>query len=240
MVLVGTSPIAETSMSEPIGELAFFAGRTRAASVVATLNNNVMYLSRNAYDSMAKETPELSKDILAALSQRLARTISSSPVLRPKASKFCSVFAGNDQAMNLRFIEGLRGAFDKVTVWTFITRDDCPSDALNDLDMMTVWPEECEATQKNLVLLRTDAAQDSNWHRVAADNSDTVVVAIEKNKAPETSTALSTLETEFYGATLRQNVQLVFLRADSAHPTTDTARWLEKCDVALAPPYYVG
>jgi len=90
VVLVGQSAIAEISRGEPIGELAFFAGGTRTANVVAARNSIVMSLSRDAYDDLSAATPALSQDILAALSRRLAKTITDSPELRPKAGKVCS------------------------------------------------------------------------------------------------------------------------------------------------------
>ena len=59
IVLKDEGKIAEISMGEPIGELAFFAGGTRTASVMAARNSAVMSLTKTAYDNLAEQTPEL-------------------------------------------------------------------------------------------------------------------------------------------------------------------------------------
>jgi NTE family protein len=233
VVLVGETPIAEISMGEPIGELAFFAGGTRTASVVAARNSNVMRLSRDAYDAMAEGTPELSNGILAALSERLIRAISSSPELRPKAGKVCSVFPGGEATIDPRFVANLRDAFASVNGWRVIDEADCPASAATDPESLTAWLEEQETEYGNLVLLCTDPTTHATWRKVAADNSDTVLIVLEKSSDTSVATEPSQIEQGLFEATLRTNIQLALYRPEKAHPTTDTARWLDGRDVAL-------
>ncbi|MEX0311774.1 MAG: Crp/Fnr family transcriptional regulator, partial [Tateyamaria sp.] len=84
-VIAHGAAIAEVATGEPIGELAFFAGGTRTATVIAARDSSVMRLTREVYDALAAETPALTNGILAAVSQRLARAVPASPRLRPEA-----------------------------------------------------------------------------------------------------------------------------------------------------------
>ena len=111
-VLAGPRAIAEIAKGEPIGELAFFAGGTRTATVVAARDSAVMCLSRVAYDDLAAATPALANGILAAVSQRLARTIPATPHLRPESGHVCAMFPGGANAViDPAFVAGIRAAF---------------------------------------------------------------------------------------------------------------------------------
>lgn len=235
VVLSGDTPIAEIAMGEPIGELAFFAGGTRTASVVAARNSSVMCLSRSAYDTLAAKTPALSNGILAALSQRLARTISSSPELRPKAGKVCTVFPGLASTLSPDFSDGLRAAFAKVDDWQMLDEDDCPEAIRADASLLTKWLEGKEAEHGNLVLLCKAPEQVPVWRAVTADTSDTIFIAAPNDAVGGTDDAVapSALERELLTATLRSNIQLALYRSRAGQPTTGTARWLKDRDVAL-------
>ena len=192
-----------------------------------------MCLSRDAYDALAKDTPELSTGILAALSERLARTISGSPELRPKAGKVCSVFPGGESSIDRRFVTCLKRAFASVEGWCVIDESDCPETVASDPDALATWLEEQETRRGNLVLLCTDPSTHETWRPVAADNSDTVLIALEKSSDSNASTEPSQTERALLDATLRTNIQLALYRPEKAQPTTDTARWLDGRDVAL-------
>jgi len=230
VVLSGQSPIAEIAMGEPIGELAFFAGGARTASVIAARNSTVMAMSRAAYDDLSATTPELAKGILASVSQRLARRISDSPELRPKAGKVCSVFPGRDVALNNRFTQQLAHAFDDIDGWAVISQADCPPEMLHDTTALSGWLEQQETRCGNLVLLCNDPHRHPAWADCAANNSDTVLLVVEKAGK---DSAPSALEQTLIDATLKPNIQLALYRSTASQTTTDTARWLADRDVAL-------
>lgn len=233
VVLSGKIPIAELAMGEPVGELAFFAGGTRTASVVAARNSSVMCLTREAYDTLAALTPALSNGILAALSQRLARTVSSSPGLRPKAGKVCSIFPGIGQPLSTRFLNGLKLAIAKIDGWMVIDETDCPDEIINNLVKLTKWLEELETTQGNLILMCTDPEAWPIWRLVTANNSDTILIVAPKSDVGTDTIAPSALEIELLGSTLKSNIQLALYRETKHLPTCNTARWLKDRPVAL-------
>ena len=232
VVLVGQAPIAEILTGEPIGELAFFAGGKRTATVIAARNSTVLCLSRSAYDALSKETPDLSSGILKALSERLARTISDQPELRPKVGKVCSVFPGGQGPMDPGFVAGLKKAFATVSGWTVLDADDCAA-TKGDLGSVTAWLESQEVRHGNLVVLCKDPIADPVWRKVAADNSDTVLIAVHK-RSPEMQDAQPTaLEKELLDATLPSNLQLVLYRTAGSESTRGSAVYLDERKTSL-------
>ncbi|WP_299280973.1 patatin-like phospholipase family protein [uncultured Tateyamaria sp.] len=232
-VLAGPRAIAEIRMGEPIGELAFFAGGTRTASVVAARNSTVMELSREAYDALAARTPALANGILAAVSQRLARTIPASPGLRPAAGQVCAVFPGAGQPMDPAFVTGLRAAFEGDEVWTILDATSCAPEARGTAQAMAKWLNAQEARLGHLILLCPDPEADPIWADVAANNCDTVMIALAKDGACQPAHAPSSLEERIYQATLPSHLHLILHRPHSDAPTTQTVGWLKDRPVGL-------
>ncbi len=232
VVLVGKGPIAEISTGEPIGELAFFAGGKRTATVRAARNSTVFCLSRNAYDTLVKTTPELSEGILKALSERLARTISDRPELRPKVGKVCSIFPGGHGPIDPQFISGIKGAFASNPKWVVLDEQDCPTLDTPPNDI-AAWLEEKETKHRNLVLMCRDPEAHPNWYRAAANTCDTVLFALGTTGVDPVNAPPSRIESDLITATLHNNVQLALYRTKASESTQGTSAWLKDRDVAL-------
>ena len=229
-VLSGVRAIAQISKGEPIGELAFFAGGTRTASVVAARNSTVMRLTREAYDALAARTPALANGILAAVSQRLVRTIPASPGLRPEAGRVCALFPGAGRVMDATFVAALRAAFDGDPRWSVLEAPTCTPEVANDPRALAKWLAEEEHDRGNLVLVCADPAAHPVWCEVSAQNSDTVMIVTPKGEQPD---APSDLEDKIYQATLPSNLHLVLHRARTDDPTQNTVAWLKGRPVGL-------
>ena len=83
-VLAGGKPIAEIGSGEPIGEVAFFGGGTRSASVVEARESEVLELTRRSYEAVLEREPMLSTAIIAALARRLRSATPSVQLMRPR------------------------------------------------------------------------------------------------------------------------------------------------------------
>ena len=66
--------VANVSSGEIIGELAFFAGGVRTADVIAERDSIVLGISRQDFEAISKEHPELNSTLLALIASRLATT----------------------------------------------------------------------------------------------------------------------------------------------------------------------
>ncbi len=232
-VLAAGRAIAEIGMGEPIGELAFFAGGVRTATVVAARDSSVMCLTRGAYDALAARTPALANGILAAVSRRLSRTVAASPVLRPQAGQVCAVFPAADLPLDPGFVDGVRAAFDGEPLWRVLEPAGCPEEVVGDRVALARWLDAQEAAHGKLVLLCVDTEAYPVWAQVTANNCDMVMLVMPKGATFGPGDAPSVFERGVFDATLSAHVQLVLHRDRSTDSTAGTARWLEGRPVGL-------
>ena len=92
--------IAEIKEGEPIGELAFFTGEPRTATVVAGRNSQVLVFDRASYDKVVQQTPQIANDLLAAISARLVKATRKAPTLRPQVPKSVVFMPIGNQAIS--------------------------------------------------------------------------------------------------------------------------------------------
>ncbi|MEM9871271.1 MAG: patatin-like phospholipase family protein [Pseudomonadota bacterium] len=232
-VLAGALAIAEIRPGEPVGELAFFAGGTRTASVIAARDSSVLCLTRDAYDTLSAQTPALANGILAALSQRLARTVRGTPGLRPSAGKVCAVLPGANQRLAPAFVAGLRAAFATSPAWQVLDETSRPAMLREDAEETARWVRSMEAKHVTLVLLCTDAEGDPIWRKVVTNNCDTIMIAVPKGPNFGVADAPSALERQVYQAKMEANVQLVLYRERATDSRSETVRWLNDRLVGL-------
>lgn len=233
-VLLGGKAIAEIAKGEPVGELAFFAGGTRTATVVAARDSAVLSLSRAAYDALAAYTPALANGILAAVSRRLARMVAGTPHLRPVAGRVCAMFPGGSNAViDPAFVAGLRAAFAGVPDWTVLEAGDCDTQTLEQPRALAHWLEAKEREHGNLLLICSDPAAHSVWQQVSANNSDTIMIIAPKGDSFSPMDAPSELERAIFDATLPTHMHLILHRPTTANSTNDTRHWLDDRPVRL-------
>ena len=70
-------PIAEIGAGHPIGEIAFFAGGERAATVIAERDSLVYELKREEFDRLAERSPRIWAAITTQLARRLGEATHS-------------------------------------------------------------------------------------------------------------------------------------------------------------------
>ncbi|MEO0746481.1 MAG: cyclic nucleotide-binding domain-containing protein, partial [Pseudomonadota bacterium] len=211
-VFSGALAIAEIRPGEPVGELAFFAGGKRTASVIAARDSSVLCLTREAYDTLSERTPALANGILAALSQRLARTVRGAPELRPSAGQVCAVLPGANRPLAPEFIAGLRAAFADAPNWKVLDETSRPEALRNDPEETARWVRSMEAVHDTILLICADADGDPVWRKAVTNNCDTIVIAMPKGAQFSPLDGPSALERQVYQAKMEANVQLVLYR----------------------------
>src|SRR5262245_54984934 len=104
--------VAEIGPGRPIGEIAFFSGGTRTASVRAERDSLVLKLGRSDFDALAAHQPALWRTITATLARRLAdATAARPPRANPRPRTIAVCRAGPD-AIAPSCIANLRAAFE--------------------------------------------------------------------------------------------------------------------------------
>ena len=93
------SAINEIGAGEPIGEIGFFAGVPRTATIVAARDSVVIELDRESFDDVARQVPSIYPTLLRTLARRLAaanaRIVSEQ---RGMAARTIAVIAGGSRA----------------------------------------------------------------------------------------------------------------------------------------------
>ena len=87
----GAQPIAEIGAGEPIGEIAFFAGVGRTATVIAARDSKVIRLSRDAFAEATRHAPSIAPTILTAVAKRPARVTHALPALPPRRPRTIAI-----------------------------------------------------------------------------------------------------------------------------------------------------
>ena len=91
-VFSGDMPIAEIAPGEPIGEMAFFSGDKRSASVYAARQSEVLILTREEYDRLVKDVPDLPVEIISTLAKRIIKSNARPTQLHPRAGPIIGIF----------------------------------------------------------------------------------------------------------------------------------------------------
>ena len=125
IVYSGEKPIAEISAGEPIGEIAFFTGVARTATVIASRNCKLLQLNKHTYNSLINEIPELTQSIIHSLARRLTANNTSIPELEPKVSNIVALLPAGGCAIPDGFIQQLLNLENEISAsWKTVNADD--------------------------------------------------------------------------------------------------------------------
>lgn len=217
-VLSGDVPVAEIGAGEPIGELAFFSGGLRTATVIAARDSDVLVLTHADYDAVSRATPGLDRTILQSVSSRLARATPTTPRLRPRAGNLVAVVAADGHGLDPSFTESMVAALGLHRDWQTLRLSERGADPVGP------WLNEQEASGRRTVILCDEAENAA----AVARNSDTVFLVASPPRNP-----LSPLEAEILANTRPAHLHLALVRPGADTPIQDTAAWLADRPVAL-------
>jgi NTE family protein len=217
LVVSGERPIAEIVSGEPIGEIAFFAGSTRTASVIASRRSRVLKISREAYSAVSKQVPEVADAIIASLAARVSQASRAMPSFLPKAGRIVGVVAAGEIGRDADITAALIGAVEAASGWKCLGEGDLPADADRDEMLM-----RAEMDGRGLVLL-SDARSSAEWSEFVADSADSLFVLAD---AASGERAPSALERKAWRQRPAANLHLVLVRDNSGTAIRDTAAWL--------------
>ncbi|MCC0080914.1 MAG: patatin-like phospholipase family protein [Rhodobacter sp.] len=219
VVLSDGRPIAEIGTGEPVGEIGFFAGTPRSATVVAARESAVLRLGRDKYDALIAQSPQLVQGILATLAARLGRSVAATPELQPRAGRVSVVIEAGGRGLDPVLARGLQAEFAARFDWQTIvvTQAEGLADAV----------ARIEQDGQHVLLIVPDA-QDDALTSAALAQADTVVMVRDARDAP----GLTGLEHRILAETLPENLHLArwFVSGQSV---TGGGAWLADRPVAL-------
>jgi NTE family protein len=106
--------VSEIGVGEPIGEIGFFAGTSRTATIIAVRDSVVLELDRASFDAIVRKVPAIYETLLRTLARRLAESsarIASEQRVAP--ARTVAVIAGGNEPVPEVFYERLDNVVGK-------------------------------------------------------------------------------------------------------------------------------
>lgn len=222
-------PVAEIGPGRPIGEIAFFAGCRRTASVIAERDSLVLRLTRDDFESLAARAPGTWRTITATLARRLAATTAGHKVQRRPRPRTIGIARAGTGPLPAGFIERLRQTFAAHADCLFLDEaaakalPGAPADLLSEEG--TGWFNDIESRHDFTVYIA--GPELDAWSRKAIRQAD-VVLLVGEHGGPLRAAGCAVNELERFAAGIHKpaNLRLVLLHG-SRGPITGTARWLD-------------
>lgn len=227
--------VAEIGPGRTIGEIAFFAGGKRTATVTAARDSLALRLSREDFERLCERSPAIWRTIMATLAQRLAEaTRASVRRAHPRPSTIALIPAGGAAALPARFVETLTAVLARDHSTLLVRSETLAAHLPAGVSLASV-----EATRAmnelegryEMVLYLADPAL-TPWSQKAVHQADMVMlVGLHRGHEsdPVPPTPLEQLAFERHGEEARR---LVLLHARQ-RPLAGTARWLEARPVRM-------
>lgn len=223
----GTKAVAQIEAGEPVGELAFFGGGTRTATLQASRDSVVMVLDRESYNAVVTAYPQLVPAILTAVTQRLAAVTAKTPPMEARLPRVIAVVPCGGSRIDPALLDRLTDAIRR------IVPDDRQVMLVREADVpqgpasaYQAWLREHEARRGYLLI---DATGDAEWGSLVCRNADGLLMLAEAG----TSQALNPLEQAGCAAIEPPNRTLLVLRDTAARTISGTAGWLAGRDPHL-------
>lgn len=216
--------IATVGVGEPIGELAFFSGGRRTASVSALRDSEVLSLTREGFDTVAKHHAALPQAILATVSARLAAVTAKLPVLSPMAGLVVSIGpVVGGEPLPASLVDGFIQSAEKTDHLNIHTADTAP--VSDGPDALGEWFARLERAGGRHILLVCDPEATPDWARFAETRSDSRFYVARLGASP--------LAPRPETPAREPRDHLVLWRPTRATPITGTTDWLSGRDLAM-------
>jgi NTE family protein len=219
-------PIAEIGQGQPIGEIGFFAGLPRTATVTALRDASVVGFTREQFDRASDSVPGLRDAVIVALARRISHANRPSRP-RPPVRTFAVLPAGGT-TIPAPFVAALRREFGAAGVTAFLDAADVarrfPGRAPEDAAVAD-WLNSLEAAFECVCYLADHEA--TEWTRKCVRQADAVLLVAAEGAAT-TPNPGERYAFDVHGARARQ---LVVLHPRRTPTVTGTAAWLAERDV---------
>jgi NTE family protein len=223
--------ISEIGVGEPIGEIGFFAGTPRTATIVAVRDSVVLELDRASFDAVVRQVPAVYQTLLRALARRLAESsVRVAGDLRVAAARTIAVIAGGSEPIPQIFYDRLDSAVGRGGKGRVLTRDyierHFPGRSPDD-PTVSDWLNAIEHEYELIAYLADGALTD--WTRKAIRQADQVLIIVSGASVQSPNP----VEAFAFANHPPSRRRLVRLHERRSGWVTGTAAWLHERDVAM-------
>jgi NTE family protein len=171
-------PLAEIGVGQPIGEIAFFAGGLRTATVIAVRDSMVLELDRASFEQIGRRVPAIYDQLLASLARRLAETTARvTGSIRLAAARTIAIVAAGYADIPAKFFRRFQDTFTGSGKCLFLShaalKERFPNLNLDDA-RITNWLNSIES-EYDLIVYQADP-KPTEWSRKAIRQADQIVL----------------------------------------------------------------
>jgi NTE family protein len=224
------NPVTEIGVGELIGEIGFFSGEPRTATIIAARDSMVVELDRPSFDDVARRVPAVYQTVVRALARRLADANARLPsVKRVAAVRTVAVIAGGRETIPQAFLDRLDAVVGRAGKGLLLRQEFVetlfPGAGLDE-PAVSRWLNAIE-NEYELIAYVADATLTA-WTRKAIRQADQILVVV-AGAAGE----LNPVESFAFATHPPMRRRLVLLHARRAAFVDGTADWLHERDVAM-------
>jgi NTE family protein len=223
-------PISEIGPGSPVGEIAFFSGGLRTATVKAGRDSLVLRLTREDFERLAARSPSIWVTITSVLARRLAETTSGEHVKRQARPRTIAICRAGAAPIPEAFLAKLREVFESnartIVLDEVQSRPMFRNMALRDSEEGTRWFNELESRCDFVLYVAENEL--TQWSQKTVRQAD-LVLCVGQHGPGLPAAALEPSTLERFAVDLHQpgNVRLVMLHRN-AGGITGTRAWLER------------
>ncbi len=223
--------INEIGVGEPIGEVGFFSGVPRTATIIAARDSVVLELDRASFDGVAREVPAIYPTLLRAMGRRLADiNARGASERRGVAARTVAVIAGGNEPIPQLFYDRLDNVVGRRGKGRLLNRDylqrHFPGQSPDD-PTVSNWLNAIEHEYELIAFLADDTLTD--WTRKAIRQADQVLIVV-SGAAPDGVNPVEAFANETHPPARRRLVRLHERRTGAVE---GTAAWLAERDVGM-------
>jgi len=222
-------PIAEIGQGQPIGEIGFFAGVPRTATVTALRDSRVLSITRERFQQLKSFSPAIRDATIVSLARRLSR--STNPGSAPAVpARTMTILCAGSSSLSFRFLDVLREAIGRVSRAVFVTQADIverfaespPRDRA-----ISGWLNALEADYDFVVYVAEQTLTD--WTKKCIRQADAILLVA----ASGASSELNPCERFAFSVHPASVLRLVILHGTRTEIATGTGSWLAQRDVLM-------
>ncbi len=222
-------PIAEIAQGQPIGEIGFFAGLPRTATVTALRDSRVLAITRERFRELSDSSPQLRDAVIVSLARRLSESVDAA-AKAPASVRTVAVVSAGSSRPSSRFVDSLRDVFGSVSRAVFLTEKEIAerfAEASLDDPATSAWLNSLEAESDFVFYIADQTLTD--WTRKCIRQADVVLLVASAGASVEPN-ACELFAFSVHRPSARR---LVILHDARTQIATGTSSWLGPRDVFM-------
>jgi NTE family protein len=222
-------PIDEIGQGQPVGEMGFFAGVARTATVVALRDSRLLAITREQFRKVSAACPNIPGTVITSLARRLSASSQTAAGMATPVRTVAILSAGGSSP-SYDFIELLRRACEGGSRAIFLTQKEVSARGQGralDHPATSAWLNALEA-EVDLVFYVADRTL-TDWTRKCIRQADVILLLA----AAGASVDLNEVELFAFSIHPPSTRRLIMLHAARSGVVSGTASWLATRDVFM-------